>query len=82
MDGQCRGVGSEPERERAVGRRLALEKAIPGMPPSLTSGRTSSAEGAVSRVALTLWPSVWGSAGSWGALGSSWHLSRPQFLPL
>lgn len=42
MDGQCRGVGLEPGAGAGVGRSLALEKAVPGTPPSLTAGRAGS----------------------------------------
>lgn len=63
-------------REQGGGRCLAPEKAIPGMPPSLTQGRMGST-GVVSGIAATQGPFVCGSAGSWGALGASGHLYRP-----
>ena len=40
--GSAEGWAWSQERERGVGRRLALEKAVPGTPPFLTAGRTGS----------------------------------------
>lgn len=77
--GSAKGWAQSQEWEQCGGRRLALEKAIPGTPPSLTTGRTGSARGSClghgsHTVALGV-----GGVGSWGG---SWHLSWPQFLHL
>lgn len=75
--GSAEGWAWSQERERGVGRRLALGKAIPGTPPSLTAGRTGSSLSPSSHT-VALGKAKCRDPGQ-GALGSPWPLSRPQF---
>lgn len=74
--GSTEGWAQSQKPGTGRGRCLALEKAIPGRPPSLTEGRTGST-GVVSGMAPTRWPVVCGSTRSWRALAP--HGISPGF---